>query len=326
MFLAGNVSAATFCVGTATEFRNALLTASTNGQADDIRLRSGTYLATPAARFEMILSEAHGVRISGGWTNTGFIPCTSTTGSATQTILDGSNSTFALRVVLFGAFDNVPIAVEGLTVRNGYAFNALNSGYASGLSIAGTADGGAVVTVDRIIAEYNVSNSVTPAVSLTSDLHAIRLTNAIVRYNQTEIASPVVIHTNCGASAIQNLSALFNSRSSPNGGAVDWTGSTPAGHMTASLLWGNTGGQGDLVPNPKIRYDNNRYGTGTALFGSSSTGNLAITSVQLDSLHRPTLASPLRDKSRGVGAKDVYGNPRRYNGSADIGAAEGLAF
>jgi hypothetical protein len=151
----------------------------------------------------------------------------------------------------------------------------------------------------------------------------VRFTNSIVRLNQTQSMGAVTILSNQGASTLHNLTLLFNTRTTV-GGAIEWLGSAP-GQMTGSLIWGNSGGgSADLAPYARIQYTNNRYNTLIGTFGSTSTDNFQLSAPQLDAMHRPAAGSPLRDATWGVGTKDVYGNSRRINVYADIGAAEGL--
>lgn len=321
--IAGNSAfAATHCVSTANEFRTALSVSRTNGEADDIRLKTGVYYANSAAPFHLYFSEPHGIKISGGWASLGFTSCAFTSGNATLTVLDGMNSTTVLRIGLHVPQTIVPITVEGLTVRYGKSSGSDGSSGA-GLEIVSYAEDSPSVTVDRVIAEYNTGTGLASAVAITSDLHFVRFSNSIVRLNQTEDGPAIRILTNRGASSLDGLTVLFNSRSSTNYTAVEWNGSG-VGQMTDSLIWGNTGGTADLDFNPRIQFSRNRYGTALTDFGDNNVDNIAVTAPQLDTLLRPAAGSPLRDQTWGIGSKDVYGKPRRINGYADIGAAEGL--
>ncbi len=322
--IAGNSAfAATHCVSTASEFRNALYVSAYNGEADDIRLKSGVYYANSAAPFYLTLSELHGIKISGGWVSAQFLSCAFTSGNAMLTVLDGMNSTTVLRIVVFSTHAIVPVTVEGLTVRNGRNNGGGTDG--AGLQIGGIAESSQLITVDRVIAENNTGTGFAPAVGLSSDQHFIRFSNSIVRLNQTANAPAIHIHSNNGGSSLHSLTVLFNHSTTLNNAAVEWGGSG-VGQMTDSLVWGNTGGTGDLFPSTRIQFSNNRYGTATTAFGQTSFGNFAVAAPQLDSLHRPAAGSPLRDQAWGVGTKDIYGNQRRINVYADIGAAEGLTL
>ncbi len=314
--------AATHCVSTATQFRTALSSSSNNGEFDEIRLRSGVYFGTSSLPFSIDISEPHGIKISGGWNTLLLNPCAYTSGNATLTVLDGSSSATALRVRVFVAQTNVPITVEGLTFRNGKMLNGASND-AAGLAITSMADGAPFIAVDRIIAENNTSSGYATAVSLSSDLGFIRFTNSIVRTNQTVNTAAVNIHTNQGGSSLHHLTVVNNNLSSVVG-AVHWIGASQ-GHLKHSLVWNNTGA-GDLYANPNVLYFGNRYGVLSGLlFPFPSDGNIVEPAPLLDSLSRPAVGSPLRDKTWGfIGTKDVYGNARRINGSADIGAAEGL--
>jgi hypothetical protein len=171
--------AATFCATNATQFRNALAAAATNGEADDIRLSRTTFQGTAAAPFLMSFSETHGVRISGGWSVLGSV-CYGQSMDATRTTLDGGLAVPALEIVSAASHAIVPITVEGLTLRNGYT----STRPASGLAVVGFANGAQTVTVDRVIVHSNAAGEAnTPAVRLASDHHFVRFSNSIVRDN-----------------------------------------------------------------------------------------------------------------------------------------------
>lgn len=65
--------AATYCVATADQLRNALQSAATSAGSDQIRIRSGTYgapgLPGTQAQYELMLTGNGDLDISGGWTD-----------------------------------------------------------------------------------------------------------------------------------------------------------------------------------------------------------------------------------------------------------------
>ncbi len=316
--LAGSVSAATFCVRNATEFRAALTTAASNGEFDDIRLRTGSYYAGASAPFHLDINEPFGVKISGGWSALpGLDNCVLTQGDARSSVLDGMGSAPALTVWIFNKTVGLPVTVEALTLRNGRLDGGNGDG--AGLTIAGSSEAAPLILVDRIIAEGNTGTKFASAVALSSNL-VVRLTNSIVRSNTMQDNGAIHVHSNYGGVSLHGLTVLFNQRGTA-GPAVEWQ-SLFGGGMTSSLVWGNTGGT-DLAPSPGIVFLDNRYGTTSQPLTSPSATNQALAAPQLDALHRPAPGSPLRDHVWGFGEKDVYGGPRRINGWSDIGAAEG---
>ena len=87
--LANTATAAVFCVTTTAELNSAIATASTNGQADTIKIHIGSYLLTQG--LEYIDQSNNDLFISGGWFS---IPtaCATQAADARLTILVGQGS------------------------------------------------------------------------------------------------------------------------------------------------------------------------------------------------------------------------------------------
>jgi hypothetical protein len=312
--------AATFCASTSTQLRDALSTAASNGEADDIRLTRTTFSGSSTAPFQLYLGEAHGVRISGGWSLLGAT-CWMQTFDATRTVLDGGLSAPALRILVTSTHAVVPVTVEGLTLRNGYSF----SSEASGLSVTGIADGAASIVVDRVIVHSNASGQDNiPAVYLTSDDSFVRFSNSIVRHNTTLDAPAIFVLSNAGGTAMHNLSVLYNTRQGL-GESIEVLGIGPS-QISNSLFFGTSGG-GDLGGNGIVRYYNVRYGTGgdPVLLNQQGFNNYVITDPKLQSptTPRPLFDSPLRNVGGNtVATREAFGQPRILGGYADVGALE----
>lgn len=313
--------AATFCASTATQLRDALSAAASNGEADDIRLTRTTFSGSSAAPFQLFLGEAHGVRISGGWSLLGGSTCWMQTHDATRTVLDGGLSAPALRILVTSTHTIVPVTVEGLTLRNGYS----SSSEASGLSITGFADGAPSIVVDRVIVHSNASGQDNiPAVYLTSDDSFIRFSNSIVRHNTTLDAPAIFVLSNAGGTALHNLSVIYNTRQG-FGESTEVLGIAPT-QINNSLFFGTSGG-GDLGANGAVRYYNVRYGTGSdpVLLNQLGFNNYVIADPKLLSptVPRPLIDSPLRNiGGNTVATRDAFGQLRTLGGYADVGALE----
>jgi hypothetical protein len=312
--------AATFCARNANELRTALSTAASNGQADVINIARGTYLSNKAARFRYQSSEPYGLHLKGGWTLVSNI-CTFMSYDARATILDGDRQSQVLQIVTTSQYDIVPITVEGMTLRNGYA---TDSQHAGGLSISGVMHSAPTVTVDRVIVHDNESTLMNqPAVYLESPDHFVRFSNSIVRNNVTFNDAAVRVFSNYGGSSLTGLTVLNNTRGGFAGSVV--FGGSAGGMLAQSLVWGNTGGAGDLDVYG-VSYWYNRYGTITSV-PAIGLGNAAIANPMLLSPTepRPLATSPLRDAAStdtGVDNRDVFGLARHLGVSIDIGAAE----
>jgi len=98
------------CVSNATELQTALTTAESNGEDDTIRVVEGTY----AGNFSFESGETYDLTILGGHTS----GCGLRKFDPANTVLDGGAAGQVLN--LYSAYDYVDIAVEGLTLQNGY--------------------------------------------------------------------------------------------------------------------------------------------------------------------------------------------------------------
>ena len=119
-FYLDTARAETFCAGSAMELQSALWQAQSNGEHDEIRIKSGHYPTQDNGSlglgFHYAATEARHLTISGGWNNM----CTGTrvTSNAFGTVLDGGGVN---QVLLIAAGDaNVIVDIANLTIQSGY--------------------------------------------------------------------------------------------------------------------------------------------------------------------------------------------------------------
>ena len=149
--LAGSAMATTqlACVSTSAELATALAnlaSAAANSDANEIRIRTGTYVA-PAGGFKAAVTDHHNLTIAGGYLDAA---CTQQTLDASQTVLDGNHAAGVMDIeAIFGPFSD--IAVSGLTFQNGNGAAPFQSS-AGGLKIA---DPGPISN-GRILVERNI--------------------------------------------------------------------------------------------------------------------------------------------------------------------------
>jgi len=103
-------TAAVFCVDTATEIQNALSTAASNGENDQVQIVQGTYVGNFVYA---TATEEHDLAIQGGWT----AGCVSREIDPANTVLDGNQTGTVL--VLSADGRTVRFLVKGLTFENG---------------------------------------------------------------------------------------------------------------------------------------------------------------------------------------------------------------
>src|SRR5262249_18350096 len=121
LLFAGSAAAATHvaCVDTSGELADALAalsTSTTNTDADEIRIRTGTYVV-PAGGFGGAVRNHHDLAIRGGWLDAG---CSAQSSDAALTILDGDHAAGVLTIDTVEIPDS-DIEISGLTFQNGNA-------------------------------------------------------------------------------------------------------------------------------------------------------------------------------------------------------------
>jgi hypothetical protein len=113
-------SAATFCVNSAATLQNALTTAATNGEDDDILIVRGTYVGN----FTYSSSEENILYVLGGYNAN----CTNSSSNPANTVLDGNQTGSVLKL---SGGSNSEFLIYGLTLRNGKI-----AGHGGGLAMA----------------------------------------------------------------------------------------------------------------------------------------------------------------------------------------------
>lgn len=128
--LAGSVAAspashaAIFCVDTIEGLSDTLATVQANGEADEVRLRVGTYRVEPPGLAVDLDDGTHGLALRGGYTDAGCTPAERTL-DARATVLDGQQATRILTIATSRGFGqpkpDSTIEVSRLTFVNGRA-------------------------------------------------------------------------------------------------------------------------------------------------------------------------------------------------------------
>ncbi len=142
-----------FCVSSADDLTTALASLSTsaaNTDADEIRIRTGTYFA-PAGGWIGSVTTHHALTMRGGYTDDG---CTQQTLDASMTVLDGNNASGVL-TINSPMIPDSDIEISGLTFQHGQASSAFDS-CAGGLKLGdpGPINGGKVL-IERNIFRDN---------------------------------------------------------------------------------------------------------------------------------------------------------------------------
>jgi len=175
-----SLQAAEFCVGTATELRNALNTASTNNQDDDIRVELGVF-ASNGSTFQYNEIQGFDLTISGGWIDFFDNDCgIQSPNQPLDSILDGSDSTQALYIRTSGSAN---IEVTNLTFRNG---STNQSGGGLRILRADNVNSGEVTVANNVFISNQATFGSAMSVSSMDTAHIrnnlIIANNALVRY------------------------------------------------------------------------------------------------------------------------------------------------
>lgn len=115
-------AAATFCVSTPAEFRSAIDAAETNGQNNEIRIRTGIY-PTGGMPFEFSTSGNFSFTVTGGWSG-GPGQCTTQLRNPALTVFDGGGSGQVMRIANINSTASAQLyagnfALTGGSVQNG---------------------------------------------------------------------------------------------------------------------------------------------------------------------------------------------------------------
>lgn len=178
-------AAATFCVGTAGELQQALQAAATNGEDDQVRIRSGTYPSPELQAFVYSTDDNFDLTVSGGWFDFNSLPCINRTNDPADTVLDGEG----LRPVMAVNLQSN----EGgtLTLHNLSIISALGDATGGGLRLYGPGgDFNGRVLIDRVRFSGNVGGT-GPAIKVVGG-NQVTVRNSIFVFNRSITARGVV--------------------------------------------------------------------------------------------------------------------------------------
>ena len=341
--LAGNAMAATqlACVSNSAELATALsnlASASDNSDANEIRIRTGTYVA-PAGGFTAAVTNHHDLTIAGGYLDAA---CTQQTFDASLTVLDGNHASGVLNIdtVFIPVSD---IAVSGLTFQNGSAGSPFQSGV-GGLKIGDPNPiSGGKILVERNIFRNNsaLSNGFSQAVgglvaATDGDSFIVR-DNLFVGNTSPNVAAAYFYSNN----EIDVSNNTFT-RNEATAGTADTPGLTMDFFTLAPLVLSNNIYWGNVTADHT--FDLDLSGTSGASRPATLVSNdiesaTGMTQVQTDNTLRvnPLFAhtddfrlsavSPLIDAgsetpSGGLASVDLDGAPRVDGIAPDLGAYE----
>ncbi len=327
--------AAEFCVTTSAELQQAFMAASSNGQADTIKIQAGTYAGTSGAvAFAYYTSENFSLIVQGGWASNPPTLCTRQFPVPTATVLSGSDVRQVLKINGANGTSGA-LSLSNLTVRDGFS-----SQQGAGLDIGGGAGFTGNVLVYRVIVERNVGTQIGGGMSVSS-AGIVNIRNNLFLLNRCTVS-------NCAISATVNATdqtmvrALFGNNTivanqCNSGSSCNHTGARFGGTANAlfynNLFAANSNGDlelfsfgGGIV---SVYYNNLVSITGTA--PGFSVGNIAFANPQFVDLlnddFRLKLGSPMINAGTEefvLQSTDLAGEQRINEGRVDIGAYENV--
>ena len=325
-----------FCVASPDDLTDALASLSTsaaNTDADEIRIRTGTYFA-PAGGWAGSVTTHHALTIRGGYTDDG---CTQQTLDASMTVLDGNDASGVLTINT-PLIPNSDIAVSGLTFQHGKGSSAFES-CAGGLKIGDPNPiNGGTVLIERNIFRDNVavSNGFSHAVGgllAATDGEALIVRDNLFANNRSPNEAAASLYSN---NEIDVKNNTFVGNHSTDAAlekrfALDFF--TDSGLMLSNnIFWSNATGAGEFDINLSGQFThatlvNNdiEAATGTA---KSETGTLQVDPLFVgEADFRLSASSSLIDAGvdnapGGLGSVDLDGSPRIDAEAVDLGAYE----
>lgn len=329
------LSAAEFCVTTSAELQQALMVAASNGEADTIKIETGTYTGSGGAvAFAYSTAQNSSIALAGGYTSNPPVLCARQFLQPGATVLSGSDARQVLK--LSGASGTTGVqSLSNLTLRDGFT-----SQPGAGLSIGGGGGFAGNIVVSRVIIERNVSTSFGGGLALyTEGIANVR--NNLFLLNRCS-SSNCAITATVNAASPGTTRAFFGNNTivgnqCTSGASCTATGARFGGSARA-LFYNNVfaaNGNGDLdlfsFGGASVDLYYNNYVTLTGTAPASTVGNISFANPQfVDLLNddlRPTLGSPLRNAGTDefvLQSTDLAGVQRINEGRVDIGAYENI--
>ena len=341
---ASRLHAATYCVGTAQEFQNALTAAAASTGDDEIRMRAGVYTFFQPFLYQS--SVTGWINIGGGWREASDSPCGAQDLNASLTVIDGEGVRQGLLMVF-----NPPVSttqtmrylVNNMTIRNG---KASQFGRGGGLYMFADTRVNTEIWLDNTIFHGN-SGYFAGGAEFYLKLGLVRVVNSLFYDNSAPTSAYAHFNVTLpeGEAPVDVLiaqSTFVDGSCAGSGGRGcgigAGLGSTVHMEILNSLFWGN--GVSDVNLEGLTAAG---FGAGTATYRYSrvpiTSGNIAPTAANGSTLD-PQFVNPdandwrLRDTSpyinRGLQPMpyysglvlDIAAQPRVQFGAQDAGALE----
>ena len=317
LVLAWPARAATFCADSAAGIAQALDSAENNGQADDIRIVSGSYVLANG----LVLSthEAFGVSISGRWNP----DCSAQTGAVTA--LDGNN---AVRILYVSSDADSALAVTDLYFTRGDGAAAPGGG---ALTIE-TSARSVVIERNFFIGNRTASGSAGAArVAVSTSDSRVTVRNNVVLGNSAPEGAGFVVNASIGNAYVTGNTIVANTATIAGAlcGGLCIAGASDF-EVSNNILWSNTGADLHIGnTGSALLFFNDIDAMSGSPPGGEGVGNVRVEPGFAPGLLNLQLApdSPLVNRGGyrihgGVGDLDAARAPRHQGITVDIGAYE----
>ena len=315
--LAPGAEAATSCVSTSQELRQALSDASTGGvnagEGNEIDVVQGNYVTDPdTGGFSYSNSGGGHLMLYGGY-NAG---CSIVSHNAALTVLDGNHLTPVLSLHGGGEID-----VVGFTIQNG-------SSVAGGAGVAINDLAGDVGASDLVgnIIRNNSTTYLGGGFAIGNSTGNIFIKNNLVYGNSADDGDGAGIVLVYGATAdVYNNTVTQNTTSLAGGtGGVGFAGNSGTITLLNNILHGNTNYGADFGTSDDIDFEYNDYGTITGTPPTTMDGNLTSAPQFVDAasgdFHLATGSLLIGATPLLFNETDPDGHAMPAHGSSDIGA------
>lgn len=341
--ICGNLSAATFCVATSDQLQNALNSAQSNNQSDEIRIRTGTFVALGTG-FTFVAAASDltdGLTLSGGWTGASNA-CTARNRSPGASVLSGGGVRRILYVENYSSLDPNLIAIDTLTFKDGDATAIAGDAASRASLVVKQLAAGSTIRIENCIFRDNQANSSLAGPSIQGG-GAIYFRNNLIANNQVlsnahtslEVGGSGTAYVqnntfvNNGAISFQNLSGfhirLFNGANA---------------YVENNIVWGSYGGAPILGHSLGIYFDEINGSNGYTVrnnnidqafqLPASAVGTTSVNPMFADAVNfeldgaSPMVGAGVNDvhAASGLGSYDLIGRSRLIGTTVDLGASE----
>lgn len=332
--LSSHASATVFCARNGNELRNALITAGSNGQDDQINLVNAIFeVNSGTTAFSYSTSENFSVAILGGYTLLPNGSCGDGPHTPSQTLLNGEGvrQVLSVKSSAIGAGSNM--AVGNLAIRN-----ANSNLQGAALSMGGPAGYAGRVSVFSVIFVNNTSSTAIGGLAIVADLGRVSVVNNLFIENRCQLdycAFDVIsnapstaqnpIGVEFGFNTVADNACLAGAPASCDVPGGRFYGDAHAAFFNNAFAFNDGADLRLQGPNVDLDHNNIPLWIGTP---ATDVGNLALINPLLVGAgnYRLRSDSPLLNAGvigpYSIPGQDLDGRYRNYGPEVDIGAYE----